>query len=110
MLGDNELVLDWASLFTDKLLSITFSAEGDMYIGTDAPEGIIILHEDGSYEGLYPGVIEPESYALCWGNGLFLYVTRRSDEAAKNESSKSTFRRMERHTMVVNNNIWRLIL
>jgi len=86
--GEKELVLDWAALFTDHLLSINFSEDGDMYVGTDAPEGIIIFHEDGSYEGLYEGVIEPESYALCWGNGPFLYVTRRGSDGAQKRIMK----------------------
>jgi len=86
--GEKELVLDWASLYTDNLLSINFSEDGDMYVGTDASEGIIIFHEDGSYEGLYPGVIEPESYALCWGNGPFLYVTRRGADAPQKRIMK----------------------
>ncbi len=81
--SEKELVLDWASQFNGYLISINFSEDGDMYVGTDEPEGIIIFHEDGSYEGMYPGVIEPESYALCWGNGPFLYVTRRGAEATQ---------------------------
>ena len=82
-LGENELVLNWDALFKKRLLSINFSADGEMYVGTDAPEAIVVFQEDGSYEGLYPGVIQPESYALCWGNGPFLYVSRRGENPAQ---------------------------
>ncbi len=82
-LGDAELVFDWGSKFNYTVHSINFSANGDLYVGTDAPEAIIIIHPDGSYEPLYPGVIEPESYALCWGNRNYLYVNRRSIDPAK---------------------------
>lgn len=84
-LGPKELYFDWSNEIdpTSKVLSITFSTDGDMYVGTDAPEAIIVVHPDGSHEPLYPGVLEPQSYALCWGNGQYLYVTRRSTDPSK---------------------------
>jgi len=84
-LGSNEVYFDWSNEIdpTSEVLSITFAADGDMYVGTNAPEAIIIVHPDGSHEPLYPGVIEPESYALSWGNGPYLYVNRRSTDVTK---------------------------
>ena len=84
-LGPKELYFDWSNEIgpTSKVLSITFATDGDMYVGTDATEAIIIVHPDGSHEPLYPGALEPRSYALCWGNGQYLYVNRRSDDPAK---------------------------
>jgi hypothetical protein len=84
-LGPKEIYFDWSNEIgpTSKVLSITFATDGDMYVGTDATEAIIIVHPDGSNEALYPGVLEPESYALCWGNGQYLYVNRQSTDAAK---------------------------
>lgn len=80
-LGEKEVVFDWSGTIdpTSEVLAITFSADGDMYVGTNAPEAIIIVHPDGSYEELYPGVIFPESYAISWGNGSYLYINRRND-------------------------------
>ncbi|MDQ7053702.1 MAG: hypothetical protein Q9P14_12720 [candidate division KSB1 bacterium] len=54
-----------------------------MYVGTNAPEAIFVVHPDGSFEPLYPGVIEPETYAMVWGNGQYLYVNRRNVDATK---------------------------
>ena len=55
---------------------ITFSSDGDMYIGTDAPEGIIVVHPGGASEPLYPGVIFPTPIAFSWGLGSNLVVSR----------------------------------
>jgi hypothetical protein len=55
---------------------ITFSSDGDLFIGTDAPEGIIIVHQGGATEPLYPGVIFPEPVAFTWGLGSNLIVSR----------------------------------
>jgi len=84
--GPNELVFDWGSQFKEqdyRLLSINFSADGMLYLGTDGREAIFTFDANGKIEPLYPGVIEPESYTMCWGNSSYLYITRRNDDAAK---------------------------
>jgi hypothetical protein len=55
---------------------ITFTSDGDLYIGTDAPEGIIIVHQGGATEPMYPGIIFPEPVAFAWGLGSNLIVSR----------------------------------
>jgi len=85
-LDSNELVFDWGKHFDATqyhIASMTFAADGDLYVGTNAPEVIIVVHPDASYESLYPGVLEPETYALCWGTKEYLYVNRRGDEPGK---------------------------
>lgn len=84
-LGPNELYFDWnANISTTfEILSITFAADGDLYVGTDAPEAVITVHSDGSFAPLYPGVLEPTSYSLCWGNKQFLYVSRQNNDNTK---------------------------
>lgn len=84
-LGPNELFFDWGANIdpTSEILSMTFSADGDMYIGTNAASAIIIVHSNGTFEPLYPGVLEPTSYSVSWGAKQFLYVARRSDDAKK---------------------------
>jgi hypothetical protein len=80
-LGPNEVYFKWSENIDDisEVLCIVFSADGDMYVGTDAAQAIVIVHPDGSFEPLYPGVIEPTSYAMAWGPGQYLYVNRRND-------------------------------
>ncbi len=84
-LGPNELYFDWASHIdpSSEILSITFSADGVMYVGTNASAAIIAIYPDGSFAPLYPGVLEPSSNSLSWGSKQFLYVARRSDDAKK---------------------------
>lgn len=84
-LGSNELYFDWGTNIdpTSEVLSITFSEDGDMYVGTDGESAIIIVHPDGTFEPLYRGVLEPTSNSLSWGSKQFLYVARRSDDATK---------------------------
>ena len=57
---------------------ITFSSDGDLYLGTDAPEGIIVVHQGGASEPLYPGVIFPTAVAFAWGTGSNLFVSRNA--------------------------------
>jgi len=55
---------------------ITFSSDGDLYIGTDAAEGVIVVHQGGSSEPLYPGNLAPMPVAFAWGKGFSLYFSR----------------------------------
>ncbi|MFH0992474.1 MAG: IPT/TIG domain-containing protein [bacterium] len=41
------------------LYAISFATDGDMYVGTDASEPIIIVHADKSTEPLHPGLLKP---------------------------------------------------
>jgi len=79
-LGPNEVYYDWGNgpYPTSDITTLTFSIDGDAYIGTNGPEVIVILHSDGSSEILYPGVLSPQTYYLTWGEGVFLYANRRS--------------------------------
>jgi len=84
-LGERELYFDWSANLGSgaDVLAITFAADGDMYVGTNGPEAIVVVHPDRSFEPLYPGVLEPETYAMTWGNDVYLYVNRRSDDPKK---------------------------
>jgi len=79
-LGPNELYYDWdiSPYPLSTITTLTFSGDGDAYVGTTGEEVIVILHPDGTTEPLYPGVLSPESYYLTWGDGIFLYANRRS--------------------------------
>ncbi len=78
-LGPNEVYYNWetGSYPNSDITTITFSSDGDAYIGTNGAEVIDILHPDGSTEPLYPGVLSPQTYYLTWSDGIFLYANRR---------------------------------
>ena len=92
-LGETELVFDWVSNFSLDLdiNAITFSADGDMLIGTNSPEGIIVVSSSGNFHPLYPNVFksffvtddpttevkESAITSFAWGTGTFLYAIRK---------------------------------
>jgi len=80
-LGDTEVVLDVTAatwLEEANVLCVTFSADGEMLLGTDHPNGIFIYREaDGSHEALYNGLIEGDIYSMSWDDGPYLYAVRQ---------------------------------
>jgi len=58
--------------------AMTFSADGDLYIGTNAPEGIRLVHPGKTSEAYYFGVIKGATVALAWGKGVDLFQSRSS--------------------------------
>jgi IPT/TIG domain len=77
-LGETEVVFDFDANYPGfEILSLEIAEDGDLYLGTTAPEAIITVHPGGNFEPLYAGVLTPNIYAMTWGNGEFLYLTRR---------------------------------
>lgn len=80
-LGAEEKYFDIAGTFglaAVAVNAITFSNDGDLYLGTDQEDPIIVVHADKSYENLYPGVVFPSVYAFTWGNNNNLFYTREA--------------------------------
>jgi hypothetical protein len=85
-LGAKEVVLDVAAtgwLQGSSVLSLTFSAAGEMYLGTSHPNGMFILRADGSHEILYEGLISASINAVSWNEGTFLFALQQSATATK---------------------------
>jgi hypothetical protein len=80
--GPEEVYFDFAAKYTGTALSITFAADGDLYVGTDGPESIVAVHPDKSSEPLYPGLFPTSGLSFAWGTGDFLYITQQSDAAS----------------------------
>lgn len=71
-----------------RVLCMTFAADGDLYLGTDHPAGIFVMHPDGSAEPLYEGLLAPQIYAMTWPAGeQALYATAQLDAGTANASS-----------------------
>jgi hypothetical protein len=86
-LGDNELVMNWAltGAYSGSIAyCITFSEDGDLFIGTDYADPILIMKQSGFIEPLYPTILFPTVYQMAWGNGHYLYANLRSSQEAKN--------------------------
>ncbi len=80
-LGSEELVFDWANTgeFTaSRFYALTFSEDGEMYVGTNNVNPILRIKPDGSAEAIYKGLLKPEATHLVWGNENYLYMNRGS--------------------------------
>ncbi len=80
-LGSFELYFNMSEKFGSEnpslsVNAITFAADGDMVVGTNMEDPVIIVHTDKSYETLYPGLISSDVLSFAWGPGNNLYYTR----------------------------------
>ena len=79
-LGAQELVLDWAEsgefAGTD-LNSLTFSADGIMYVATSNANPIMMIYPDyidGHRDIIYKGILPSTVESFHWGTGNHLYM------------------------------------
>jgi hypothetical protein len=61
---------------TKAIFAINFNTDGDMYLGTDAADPIIIVHPDKTAEVLHPGVLSPAMHIFASGVGSTLYAVK----------------------------------
>lgn len=69
------------------IYTIAFTSQGNMLIGTDLSNSILLVQPNGSAEPFYPGLIEPTVHILVWGKGTELLAIRGT--AAAGAVSKS---------------------
>ncbi len=84
-LGPVEEYYNLSSYYTPNgpgVQSINFAADGDLYIGTDGADGIIVVHPSKAAEPLYPGLFTPSMVSLAWGKGNFQYGSRSVNSPA----------------------------
>ncbi len=67
--------------------AITFNTDGEMYVGTDGPDGLLLVAPNGtSVQKYYPGLFAANAINLvfAWGEGGNLFVTRRANSVSTN--------------------------
>lgn len=69
------------------VFAITFNTDGEMYVGTDGADGVLLVSAGGSgaskyYPGLF--VAGAQNLVFAWGDGGNLYVTRRANGVSTN--------------------------
>jgi hypothetical protein len=78
-LGTPEVYFDFASAYPSNTASaITFSSDGVLYIGTDSPDGLVVVNPDKSYSAPFSAYVDtytPGFFSLAWGAGNDLYAT-----------------------------------
>ena len=80
-LGPEEKYFDLSGnygLNTINIQAITFAQDGDLYLGSDQDNAIIIVHPDKTFEDLYPGLLKKNVYAMAWGTDENLYYSKES--------------------------------
>lgn len=76
-LGAFEKHFDFSASYSGYVVNaVTFAADGDMYIGTDAPAALIVVHPNKVAEPVYPGLFTPTTLLFTWGNADDLYMIR----------------------------------
>lgn len=84
-LGSEEAVFDWANAgvyAAARFFAITFSQDGEIFVGTNHADPILRIKTDGATEPLYPGLLKPDATHIVWGNGDHLYMNRGSTQAS----------------------------
>jgi hypothetical protein len=76
-LGTFEKYFDFTAKYPGYVVNaVTFAADGDMYIGTDNPSALIVVHPSKVAEPVYPGLFTPSTLLFTWGNADDLYMIR----------------------------------
>ena len=92
-IGAEEVHFDFSAAYAGYTpLAITFDAEGELYVGTDAPASIVVVHADKTHDPLYPGLLSAApTISMAWDNDTGLYITRE----AKGEEIPQTILHLE---------------
>ncbi|MFA6597781.1 MAG: IPT/TIG domain-containing protein [Ignavibacteriaceae bacterium] len=83
-LGTAELYFNYQAAYpSGTIREITFSADGDLYVGTDGVEMIVKIKPDKSSQILFSGVLNPSNKckfnSFFWsGSDVYMYVIRHS--------------------------------
>jgi len=78
-LGTPEVYFDFGAAYPTNIAEcITFSSDGILYIGTDSPDGILVVNPDKSYSApfaAYNALYAPAIVSMTWGASTDLYMT-----------------------------------
>ncbi|OGU76372.1 MAG: hypothetical protein A2W11_13870 [Ignavibacteria bacterium RBG_16_35_7] len=94
-LGSSEEYFNFSNSYSGKKVNaITFAQDGDLYIGTDAEQQIIIVHPNKEFEPLYSGLLKPsEVLSFAWDNSTNLYYSRAAGvDSTQNEITPTIIR------------------
>jgi hypothetical protein len=56
--------------------AMTFSSDGDLFIGTDNAEGVRVVHPGKTSEAFYTGLLKGATVSMTWGKGNDLLQSR----------------------------------
>lgn len=81
-MGTPEIYFDFAAAYPSNVpIAITFSSDGILYIGTDSPDGLVVVNPNKTYSApfaAYQSLYSPGFLSLAWGATNDLYATSSS--------------------------------
>lgn len=83
-LGSKEKYFDIGAKYGLKKVqvgAITFSADGDLMLGTDMTDAFVLVNSGGSGTTFYTGLIKPIVKSMAWGTNKNLFYVREYMEA-----------------------------
>lgn len=87
-LGAPETVFKFSDHYTlgvDRMLSMTISADGEIFVGTNTDEVILLVKNDGSFEAFYEGLLAGPAINMTWGDDTNLYFTSQVIEGVQQQ-------------------------
>lgn len=75
-IGAAEEYFDITAQFVAEALSLAFATTGELFVGTDGVDPVILVSLDRVGQALYPGVLNPAAVSFAWGNAPSLYMTQ----------------------------------
>ncbi|GMQ81366.1 MAG: hypothetical protein BMS9Abin05_0797 [Rhodothermia bacterium] len=75
-IGTAEEYYDVTGNFGAEAFALAFTTTGELFIGTDATDPVIVVFPDRLGQALYPGVLHPAAVSFAWGNTPSLYMTQ----------------------------------
>jgi hypothetical protein len=93
-LGTTENYFSFSDKFGNGVLdiqTITFSNDGQLFIGTDGSNPIIYVNTDGSYGYWYESLIDPQIINLGWGTGTELYALKKAYSASGIDTTQTIY-------------------
>jgi hypothetical protein len=66
--------------------AITFNTDGDMYLGTESLDAILLVHANKSFDVFYTGLFNPKILLFAWGKGTTLYAVKTGSDVSTSAS------------------------
>lgn len=79
-LGIPEEIMNITSQSGHTAFALSFSSTGQLYVGTDGTDPVILIQPDGTVAELYPNVLPQVVRRFAWGAGDALYAATNSTE------------------------------
>ena len=74
--GEAELYFDVTGETGAEALALAFAANGDLFVGTNGADPVLLVEPNGQADVFYPGLFMPAATAFAWGASPNLYMVQ----------------------------------